>query len=246
MPENDQKQSATAALANINRAAQQFIADTLTEKPDKLYRLDDYGAIRSIIFDNVKDAVSRRYPLRNERYTLGLEDVDYDDPEDIGVDEQKRLLLEGKSSARRLRGSWVLRDAGTDKVISKTRRMTLMRVPRITDRGTFIRNGREYCIGNIMRLEPGVYCKKKPDEISAQFNIKQGTGPGFNMVMNPKTGVFNIRRGTTNAPAYTVLHDMGVKDEEMRAAWGDDIFEANRKAGVGDKAVGLASRIYNM
>ena len=246
MKPEQQQSNPTAALTNIGRAAQQFIADTLTKKPDKLYRMDDYGTIRSIIFDNVKDAVSRRYPLRNERFTLGLEDVDYDDPEDIDVEEQKKLLLEGKSSDRRLRGSWVLRDAATDKVVSKTRRMTLMRVPRMTDRGTFIRNGREFCIGNIMRLEPGVYCKKKPDEIAAQFNIKQGTGPGFNMVLNPKTGVFNIRRGTTNAPAYTVLHDMGVDDATMKKAWGDEVFEANRKAGTGDKATGLASRIYNM
>ena len=247
MPNADQQlNQASAALSNISRATQQFIADVLTEKPDRLYRMDDYGTIRSVIFDNVRDAVQRRYPLRNDKFTLGVEDVDYDDPEDIDIDEQKKLLLEGKSSVRRLRGSWVLRDAATDKVVSKTGRMTIMRVPRITDRGTFIRNGKEYCIGNIMRLEPGVYCKKKPNEVVAQFNIKQGTGPGFNMVLNPKTGVFSVRRGTANAPAYTVLRDMGIEDAELKEAWGDDIFEANRSAGIGDKARLAADKIYNM
>jgi len=244
-PATNSTAAATGALTNMAKATQQFIADVLTEKPDKLYRLDDYPAIRTSLFDNVKSAVNRRFPLRNDRYTLGLEDVDYDDPEDVDVDEQKRMLLEGKSSVRRLRGSWVLRDAATDKVVSKTRRMTLMRVPRISDRGTFIRNGKEYVIGSILRLEPGVYCKRKPDEVSAQFNIKQGTGGGFNMVLNPKTGTFQIRRGTLNVPAYPVLHDMGITDDQMQEAWGKDIFMANKLAGNTEKARLAATKLYN-
>lgn len=236
--------AATATLNNIGRATQQFIADVLTEPPDKIYRLDDYDAIRDSLFDNVKNAVSRRFPLRNSRYTLGVEDVDYDDPAFIDADEQKRLLLEGKSSVRRLRGSWVLRDANDDHVISKTRRMTLMRVPRMTGRGTFIRNGREYCFGSIMRLEPGVYTKEKSDEVTAQFNIKQGTGGGFNMVLNPKTGVFNVRKGTLNVPAYTVMRDLGITDDEMRDAWGEQLFSANQKAAMTAKARTAANRLY--
>ena len=76
-----------AALSNQVRAVQQFISDTLTERPDRLYPLDDFGAIRQQLFDNVKTAVQRRFPMRNDRYTLAVEDVDYDDPEDIGADE---------------------------------------------------------------------------------------------------------------------------------------------------------------
>lgn len=248
MPDNQQQQiqQAAGALSNLTRATQQFIADVLTEKPDKLYRLDDYGTIRSIIFDNVKDAVTKRFPLRNNRYTLSVEDVDYDDPEDVSLDEQKRMLLEGKSSARRLRGSWVLRDATNDKEISRTRRMTIMRVPRISDRGTFIRNGKEFCIGNIMRLEPGVYTRKSPDAIGAQFNIKQGTGSGFHMRLNPESGLFTFRRGSTNVSAYAVLHDLGVTDEEMKETWGQDIFNKNKQAGISDKAKSMADKIYNM
>lgn len=234
------------AIANSTRAVQQFIADVLTKKPDKLYRLDDYDAIRESIFDNVKDAVSRRFPLRNDKFTLAVENLDYDDPDDIDVDEQKRMLLNNKSSTRRLRGNWVLRDAVTDKVVGRTRRMTLMRVPRMTSRGTFIKNGKEYNLTNIMRLEPGVYCKQKPDSVNAQFNIKQGTGAGFNMILNPNTGVFTIRRGTTNVPAYTVFRDMGITDEQMEKEWGKDIFNTNRDAGMTNKARDAADKIYNM
>ena len=233
-----------AALSNQVRAVQQFISDTLTERPDRLYPLDDFGAIRQQLFDNVKTAVLRRFPMRNDRYTLAVEDVDYDDPEDIGADEQKRLLLEGGSSVRRLRGRWVLRRASDDSVVSRSKRMTLMRVPRMTDRGTFIKGGREFAMTNIMRLVPGVYCKGKDDEVTAQFNIRQGTGSGFSMVLTPSTGIFQFRRGTTNAPAYTVLHDFGVSDETMKKAWGDELFETNRVAGTGERARQAAAKLY--
>ena len=188
-----------AALSNQVRAVQQFISDTLTERPDRLYPLDDFGAIRQQLFDNVKTAVQRRFPMRNDRYTLAVEDVDYDDPEDIGADEQKRLLLEGGSSVRRLRGRWVLRRASDDSVVSRSKRMTLMRVPRMTDRGTFIKGGREFAMTNIMRLVPGVYCKGKDDEVTAQFNIRQGTGSGFSMVLTPPTSA--ATQGTPSSMA---------------------------------------------
>lgn len=240
------EQTQVGALRIIGNATQRFISDVLTEKPTTIYRMDDYDAIRNVLFGNVKSAVEKRFPLSNDRYTLSVEDVDYADPVDIDVDEQKRLLLTGRTSSRRLRGSWVLRDAATDKVVSRTPKMTIMRVPRISDRGTFIRNGKEYCIGNILRMEPGVYCRKKPDEVSAQFNIKQGTGQGFSMSMNPKTGVFTIGQATTNAPAYAVLHDMGVTDDQMKSAWGQEIFDVNKAAGSSTRGQAAASKLYSM
>lgn len=233
------------ALSSIYSATQQFISDVLTEKPTNICRMDDYPQMRKNLFENVKNAVERRFPLRNNRFSLGVEDVDYDDPEDLDVDVQKQLLLQGKSSTRRLRGSWVLRDVENNKELSRTRRMTLMRVPRLTDRGTFIKNGKDYAFSSIMRLEPGVYVKNKSDEVVAQFNIKSGTGSGFNMALNPKSGVFTMRRGTLNAPAYTVLHDFGVSDDAMAEAWGQELFETNKKAGTGEKAKIAANRIYN-
>jgi DNA-directed RNA polymerase beta subunit len=243
---NQQTNNFTAATGSMLQAKQKFIADILTPKATSIYSMDDYGTIRNELFNNVKTAVTKRFPLYNDRYILSAEDVDYDDPEDMDVDTQKQAILEGKSVTRRLRGSWVLRDAATNKVVSKTKRMTLLRVPYMTDRGTFIRNGHEYTFTNIMRMEPGVYTKRKPDEISAQFNIKKGTGAGFNMRLMPNTGIFQISRGTANCPAYTVFHDLGVTDEQMEQAWGSELFKKNKEAGLGEKARQAADKIYNM
>lgn len=237
----------TGTVNNLMRAQQKFIANTLAEGNDvKVFRMDDYPTIRKVLFDNVKNAISQRFPLYNDRYTLTIEDVDYDDPEEFDLQKQKQAILDGTSIARRLRGSWVLRDAKTDKEVSRTKRMTLMNVPYITDRGTFIRNGHEYAFSNIMRMEPGVYTKQRDDEISAQFNIKKGTGAGFNMYLQPNTGIFKIKRNTTSAPAYTVFRDMGITDEQMKEAWGQELFDKNKAAGSDEKAAIAAKKIYNM
>lgn len=237
---------ATGALNNMVQAQQKFIADVLTEKPVSMYRMDDYGKIRNELYENVKSAAQTRFPLFNDKYKLSLEEVDYDDPADVDIPAQKQAILDGKSCTRRLRGSWVLRDAVTDKPISSTKRMTLMRVPYMTDRGTFIRNGHEYAFANIARMEPGVYAKQRDDEVSAQFNVKKGTGSGFHMRLMPNTGAFLIKRGTINCPAYTVLRDMGVADEDMEKAWGAELFQKNRLLGSDGKARAAADKIYNM
>lgn len=242
MPQED----TTKGFNNLIRAQQKFIATVLTEKPVSIYRMDDYATIRTALFDNVKNAVSERFPLYNDRYIISVEDVEYDDPDVIDIDKQKQAILEGKSCTRRLRGAWVLRDASTNKVVSKTKRMTLMRVPYMTDRGTFIRNGHEYAFTNIMRLEPGVYAKHRDGEVSAQFNIRKGTGNGFNMKLVPNTGIFQINRGTANCPAYTVFKDMGISDQQMETVWGKELFEKNKAAGEGERARAAANRIYNM
>lgn len=234
------------ALKNQMRAQQKFISNVLADKDVEIFRMDDYPTIRKVLFKNVKNAIKKRFPLYNDRYTLAIEDVDYDDPDDISIQDQKRAILEGNSCTRRLRGTWVLRDAKTDNVVSKTRRMTLMNVPYITDRGTFIRNGHEYAFSNIMRMEPGVYTKQRSDEVSAQFNIKKGTGAGFHMMLQPNTGIFRIRRETSSAPAYTVFRDMGITDEQMQEAWGQELFDKNKAAGSDEKARIAANKLYNM
>ena len=236
-----------STLNNVTRAQQRFISNVLANKKDvEIFRMDDYPAIRRILFSNVKKAIKQRFPLYNNRYSLNIEDVEYDDPEDISIPDQKRAVLEGDSCTRRLRGTWVLKDVNTGKEVSRTRRMTLMNVPYITDRGTFIRNGHEYAFSNIMRMEPGVYTKSRDDEVSAQFNIKKGSGAGFHMFLQPNTGIFRIKRETSTAPAYTVFRDLGVTDEQMQDAWGKELFEKNKAAGSDEKARIAANKIYNM
>ena len=148
MPEEQVK----GIFNNIQRQAQAFIADILDQQEPVLYRADDYKTMRGLIFDKVKQSVIKRFPLYNNKYVLSVEDVDYADPDTYSYKEEKEAILNGKSVGRRLRGRYVLKDAATDKVISQTPVQTLLNVPYMTDRGTFINNGHEYTFNNIMRL----------------------------------------------------------------------------------------------
>ena len=231
---------------NIQRQTQAFIADILDQDKPVLYRADDYRTMRKLIFDKVQQSVLKRFPLYNSKYVLSVEDVGYADPDTYSYKEEKDAILNGKSVGRRLRGRYVLRDAATDKVISETGMQTLLNVPYMTDRGTFINNGHEYTFNNILRLQPGAYSKKNnDDELTTQFNVKKGTGAGFNMKFTPSRGLFQINRGTANAPAYTVMKDLGVTDEQMKASWGDELFKLNKEYGSTQKARIAAKKIYN-
>lgn len=224
---------------------QTYISSILTEKPEKVYDPLDFTAVRTALYDNVLDSVLKRFPLFNDRYSLGLEDVKYDDPADFSIKDQKKAILEGRSLGRRLRGSWVLRDVNTDKVIQKTPRKTILKVPYLTERGTYIRNGSEYVFSHIMRLEPGVYVRKKDDDtILAQINARQGTGSRIDLMLQPSTGIFKFQKGTMNVPAYRVLSDYGVSDDQMRAVWGDSLFTINQNAGSTVKAAQAADKFY--
>jgi DNA-directed RNA polymerase beta subunit len=249
-----QKESPTSGLVTTNalesmpqqiQATQRFISRTLTEKPDRIYRIDDYTAISNELYNNVKDAVTNRFPLSNDKYSLGVENVDYDDPDEQPVSKWKEAILAGKSMDRRLRGEWVLRDVEGNEV-ARTGRKTIMRVPMMNrENGSFVRNGSQYVFRNIMRLEPGVYCSSKPDGPTALFNVQAGSGTRFHMDMNPKTGVFTVRRGTgVGAPAYGILKEMGVTDEQMKQAWGEDLYKANFDAGQGGKARAAMEALY--
>lgn len=233
-------------LNNVQRQAQQFIADILDQEKPTLYRADDYKTMRGLIFEKVKKSVEKRFPLYNNKYVLTVEDVDYADPDTFSYKDEKEAILNGKSVGRRLRGRYVLKDAATDKVISRTPLQTLLKVPYMTDRGTFIDQGHEYTFNNLLRLEPGAYSKRNnDDELTTQFNVKKGTGAGFNMKFTPSKGLFQINRGTANAPAYTVMKDLGVTDEQMKASWGDELFKLNKDYGSTEKARIAANKIYN-
>lgn len=137
---------------NIQRQTQAFIADILDQDKPTLYRADDYRTMRKLIFDKVQQSVLKRFPLYNSKYVLSVEDVGYADPDTYSYKDEKDAILNGKSVGRRLRGRYVLKDAATDKVISETGMQTLLSVPYMTDRGTFINNGHEYTFNNILRL----------------------------------------------------------------------------------------------
>lgn len=211
-----------------------FIGDVLKKDKGNLSSFDDFTSRRKQVFDYAHDALKQRFPISNDRYTLELADTGYADVNPITLKEQKNAVLNNLSLSKKLQGRWVLRDNKTGSVVDKTSKRTIMNVPYLTDRGTFIRNGTEYSLINQFRLIPGVFSKWTEDgRIEAHVNVRQGTGNTFKIYMEPKSAEFYIKAKNRKMKLYPVLNALGVKDSQLEEVWGKDILERNkRNAGI--------------
>jgi DNA-directed RNA polymerase beta subunit len=204
------------------------------EEPDTrfagegLLDYSDYKSVRTQIYDGVKNAVSKAYPISNDRYTLTLQNAGYAGKETYSLKEQKKALLEGKSLTRRLVGSWDVTDNETGSLVSRSKAQTIMNVPYLTGRGTYIRNGTEYTVNKQFRLTPSVYSKKTDDgRYESQFNFKQGTGSNFRVFMEPESSVFYMKYRGRKIPMLPVMAAMGYDKDELKKRWGDEVYDKN-------------------
>ena len=129
----------------------------------------------------------------------------------------------------RLVGKWQVMDNATGSVLGTTQQKTILNVPYLTERGTYIRNGTEYTIAKQFRLVPGVYTRVTDDgNVEAQFNAKPLSGPSFRVYMEPATSHFYLRYRGRKIPLYPVLRAMGYSTEHMERLWGKEIAQKNR------------------
>jgi DNA-directed RNA polymerase beta subunit len=206
----------------------------LKNQPSYQYGILDFDGIRKATMDNVVSAVNQRFPVENDNYTLSVSDVGYEDKDKFSLADQKEAILKGRSLGRRLKGRWVLTDKATGKPLSQTGRVTLVNVPYLTPRGTYIRNGHEMTMSHVLRLNPGVYTRTKANGLyEAHVNVEQGTGQPFKVEIDPENGVFNLRKGNVNARLYPVLRSMGIEDKQIKEMWGEELLNANRLASSG-------------
>ena len=200
---------------------------------------DDFTTLRNQIFDGVKNSMAKSFPVDYGNVRLELHDVDYDDVDDVPVSQQKKMLLENKYITKKLRGTIKLFDKTNDQLLEE-KRISLMRVPYLTNRGTFIHGGNEYASIMQSRLLPGVYTRRQANgELETQFNVKPGTGIGFRVGFEPETTQYRVKISQANLHLYSLLKDIGTSDKELEKAWGPEIFRANQMkydARVFDKA----------
>ena len=208
-----------------------MILDDDKETLDKeSYRFDDTDKIRSNIGTKVLKSLKNSFPLEWGGVRLEIGNLKYDNDKRYSLKEQKDALMNDRYLTTPIKGDVYLYDANSNQLIDSLKGKTLMNVPYYTQRGTFIHNGNEYSTLKQMRLRPGVYSRRKANgELETQFNIERGTGQGYRITLEPSTGIYKFNIGQSSTNLYSLLHDMGVSDKELREAWGDDIFERNRK-----------------
>jgi DNA-directed RNA polymerase beta subunit len=196
----------------------------------KFREFDDVDATREGIESGVLGAIQNKFAdLSNDRYQIKLDNVRYDDPaKKFSLEDQKAALMRSASLSKRVRGTWKLIDKTTGDTVDE-RDDIVAHVPYMTQRGTFVYNGSEYTVANQMRLRAGVYTRKKQNgQYEAHFNVLPGTGRAFRIHMDPETGVFKTQVGQAHLPLYPVLKAMGVTDDQLKKAWGNELLTANR------------------
>lgn len=186
---------------------------------------DDVPATRKAVYDHVFNAASTLPELSNGRHSLSVTGVHWADKDQFTKADRKRAVLAGTTMGRRLRGTFVLKDATGREVDKKT--VTLMKVPHLTDGGTFVHNGSEYAIKNQQRLKAGVFTRQKANgEIETHANVLDG-GFAHKYFLDPAKGVFYVRSGQGQIPLRPLMQALGATDEEMEQSWGRDIHLAN-------------------
>jgi DNA-directed RNA polymerase subunit beta len=190
-------------------------------------RFGDAPATRRLLYDNVLKAAQQLEPVTNQRHTLALSDVRYEGPEHFSVAEQKNAILQRGTLGRMLRGTWTLSDNLTGQTLA-SRKSRLGSVPFLTDRGTFINRGNEYTLANQMRLRPGAFTRVKENgELETHMNFLPGKGRTHHIFLEPETGIFKMKVGQANIPLVSVLRTLGVNDQRLREAWGNDLAAVN-------------------
>ena len=205
----------------------------------------DVGSMRDNIFNQALTSAQGFKPLQNDLYTIQLQDVGYAGPDRFTRADQKKAVLSRGTLARRLQGTWTLTDNKTGQSVGQ-KRSTIAHVPYLTDSGTFVNGGVEYTLAHQMRLRPGVFTREKDNgEIEAHVNTLPGKGRSHRYFLDPKTGVFKLSIGQAQIPLMPLLKSMGVSDQDLRSAWGNEITAVNMEKGDAGTLDKLYARLVN-
>jgi DNA-directed RNA polymerase beta subunit len=191
------------------------------------YEFGDAKNLRKQVYDKALQAATEFEPVANPRFSISLSNVRYDGPQDYSLAEQKQAILARQSLGRQMHGTWTLKDEGTGETLA-TRKARLGLVPYVTDRGTVINNGTEWSPIHQLRLQPGVFTRIKDNgELEAHVNVIPGKGLSHRIYLDPETGIFRIKIGQALIPLLSLLRTMGVRDSQLREAWGNDLTAVN-------------------
>jgi len=202
----------------------------------------DYQSQFEKVKKDIETAFTKALDVQADQTGLRLraKQVWVDDTADPGdFESQREAVRKDKTWGVPVYADVELLDRKTGKVISTQKRMKIATLPKTTNFGSFIVDGKHYQVQNQLRRKPGIYItEKKNGESKAEVNV---AGRAFDVEYNPETSVFRLARKAggsedKNGPAlYPILSSMGVSDSALAKAWGDQVLAANKAASAGKK-----------
>lgn len=184
------------------------------------------------IRENVASALGTIFPIAGKKGILSLVSVEIKDV-DNSISKQREALLRDGSFTCPVYGVFRLTDTTGRRLDEQ--KIKILDLPVTTQRGTYIVEGKDYNVFNQMRLRPGVYTSYSEDADTAISRFNLGKGLGFRILLDPETGVFNVvfdatkikSGGQAKIPLYSMLRILAMKDDVIKQAWGQKLFDAN-------------------
>ena len=182
---------------------------------------------------SITDSIRSQFPIEGSKKTIELDKLDVNDsslnPDDFP--DQKKAKLAGKSWDYPIYADMRLIENDTGKTIDSAK-LKIGSIPMMTNRFSTIIDGNEYHTMNQFRLKPGIYTRiKNNGQIVSQFNLEKGFN--FEMNLDPEKRVFYLTRKNRHYELYSILKAFDIEDNEMKKAWGDEVYKLNVGASIG-------------
>lgn len=192
-----------------------------------LYAFDDIPHWRQDLFDKTIKGLEKTFPRDYGNVTMELSDLNYK-PKVFTPQDEKRARMEKRTLAVPVKGTVTLRDKETGDVLDKVSNKTVLSVPYLTDRGTFVHNGSNYTSMRQARLLPGAYARRRNNgQLEVHYNVKPGSGRAFRVTFDPESTIFRMEVGGSNLKLYSILKALGVDDKQLEERWGKDVYATN-------------------
>lgn len=201
-------------------------AKIIEPKDVRLRDPEDFATLRDDIYNDTIRAIEKSFPQKYGNVVMRVSDVKFVDPPTFTKKQEKEALARDQYLGRKLKGKISLYDLEGNVLDEKE--TTLMRVPYLTDRGTFIHGGSDY--GSLMqsRLIPGVYTRRQENgNLETQVNTRPGTGGSFRIGLESETGQYSLKIKNSNLHLYSLMKDMGIDEEEIKNTWGEELYKIN-------------------
>jgi DNA-directed RNA polymerase beta subunit len=206
-----------------------------TEPPKNTRAFFDPHTLRQKLFNVAIDGFTKKInSIETQDHKLNAHSFKIDMPS-ITTSMQKKAVLDKKDLTVPLKGTVDLVHKASGKVLeSKT--TTIAHIPYVTNHNTVIYNGSEYESVNQQRLLPGIYSRIRQDGIpEAHINPEARTGQSGRILFLPDKQLFVLMVRNSQVKLYGLLKDMGVADAAIKQAWGEQIYNANRRMYTGDE-----------
>ena len=190
--------------------------------------------------------ITSTFPLEDKNYRIEVKDA-YVDKQYFDHEDEKEAILRGKSLTYPVKGTVMMFDKKTDKLVDTVKNFNLANTYALTGKHTAVHRGNNYSVANLIVMRTGVYTRSRENgEVESSFNTDAGSN--FSIVMDPETYIFNIRAGsakTAGVPLFPILDKVfGVKPADAAMYIPQAIIKANVEITRGHEVKSI-NNLYN-